>query len=369
MAQKKHNGYLVKTFTFDGKRQYIYAKTQRELAEKTTQKLNELENGKREYYNPTLSALFDRYNDSRENSIKGGSLYTQSTIIKKILDIKLYNDKTLGEILIKDITRGDLEKVRKIMISEGLKESTINQEMIYLKSVFKYAVDMEIISRNPCIIKPLKNTKVPESENKHRALSQEETRRFFEKAKERNSIYINAYRLMINTGLRMGELGSLYLTDIDLKNGFIHVRRTLSRNESGVTIIGKNTKTDSGERDIPITREIEQIIKDQKEFNNIRFGLSWSGLLFKSDSGIMVSNECINRDIRRICKESGINYFSCHAFRATFATRFIEQRPQDYKILSEILGHSNISITLDLYTKVMTENKVNAMNEIQIKTV
>ena len=74
----------------------------------------------------------------------------------------------------------------------------------------------------------------------------------------------------------------------------------------------------------------------------------------------------LNREIKRICKQADIEQFTCHAFRNTFATRFIEQRPQDYKILSEILGHKDISITLNLYTHVMTENKVNAMQDIKV---
>ena len=58
---------------------------------------------------------------------------------------------------------------------------------------------------------------------------------------------------------------------------------------------------------------------------------------------------------------------TCHALRITFATRFIEQRPQDYKILSDIMGHKDISITLKLYTRVMKENKIAAMNGVNIK--
>ena len=74
----------------------------------------------------------------------------------------------------------------------------------------------------------------------------------------------------------------------------------------------------------------------------------------------------VNREIKRICKRIGIEKFTCHAFRATFATRFIEQRPQDYKVLSEILGHSNIKITLNLYTHVMKDRKIAAMNAVEI---
>ncbi|MCF0229463.1 MAG: tyrosine-type recombinase/integrase [Parasporobacterium sp.] len=68
----------------------------------------------------------------------------------------------------------------------------------------------------------------------------------------------------------------------------------------------------------------------------------------------------------RICKDAGIERFTCHAFRATFATRFIEQRPHDYKVLQEILGHANIKITLNLYTHVMKDSKVRAMEDLVI---
>ena len=75
----------------------------------------------------------------------------------------------------------------------------------------------------------------------------------------------------------------------------------------------------------------------------------------------------VDREIVRICKKADIEYFSSHAFRNTYATRFMEQRPQDFKILSEILGHKDVSITLNLYTHVMTENKVKAMNDVMIR--
>ena len=88
--------------------------------------------------------------------------------------------------------------------------------------------------------------------------------------------------------------------------------------------------------------------------------------MFKSSEGDILREYTVNREIKRICKDAGIEYFTCHAFRNTFATRFIEQRPQDYKILSDILGHKDISITLNLYTHVMIDNKVKALKELNI---
>lgn len=171
---------------------------------------------------------------------------------------------------------------------------------------------------------------------------------------------------MILTGMRIGEIGALYQTDIDKKAGFIHVRRTVIRNEIGGYEIGENVKTISGQRDIPLTPDMLDCIRHQETLNHMIHGLDRGGLLFRSAENDILREYAINREIKRICKAAGLEKFTCHALRATFATRFIEQRPQDYKILSEILGHKNVSITLDLYTHVMTENKVKAMNNISI---
>ena len=167
--------------------------------------------------------------------------------------------------------------------------------------------------------------------------------------------------------MRIGEATALYMTDIDRNKGFIHVRKTISRDESGAYYVSEYTKTESGTRDIPLTDDLYNIIKKQIELNRSIFGFQWSGLIFQSIEGKILREYTVNREIKRICNDIGIEYFTSHAFRDTFATRFIEQRPQDYKILSEILGHKDISITLNLYTHVMTESKVNAMNDIWIK--
>lgn len=80
----------------------------------------------------------------------------------------------------------------------------------------------------------------------------------------------------------------------------------------------------------------------------------------------MLREYSTNREIARICRQGKIERFTCYALRATFATRFIEQRTQDYRVLSDILGHSNVGITLNLYTHVMDETKIKAMKSIEI---
>lgn len=367
--QKRYNGYLRKSFTYNGKRIYIYGKTAQELASNELRKREELENGVKALYNPTLNSYYEHFTNIRRKEIKESTLRSQRIQFDVISKVKMPNGLSFGDLRICDITRRNIEDTRQQLLNDGKTPQYINNCFAHLNHVFHSAVLDDTIEKNPCkALKQLKRNTPLIAENKHRALSEMETKVFFETATNRKSYYTNCFLLMIKSGMRVGEITALYRSDIDRKNGFIHVRRTIARDEAGGYIVGEDAKTKSGIRDIPLTEEIYNIIKSQEQYNRMIFGLEANGLLFKSFEGKILREYSINREIKRICEAAGIDTFTCHAFRNTFATRFIEQRPQDYKILSEILGHKDVSITLNLYTHVMTENKVKAMQDILIKT-
>ena len=363
---KRHNGYLMKTFTFDGKRYYVYGRDQRELDDKVIQKKQELENQQESYEDPTLDGYYEYFTEIRRSEIRESTLRGQKYQFRNISEVVLPSGKQFGKMKIREITRRDIELARQTLLEKGKTPQYLNICFGHLNHVFASAVLDDTIPKNPCkALKQLKREGKPISETKHRALSEEETVRFLRAAEERGSVYLNCFKLMLLTGLRVGELGALYLTDIDDET--IHVRRSITRDEVGQYLVGENAKTQSGIREIPLTPQLKRIIMDQRELNNKLFGFGWSGLTFQSAEGEILREYTVNREIKRICLEAEIEYFTCHALRITFATRFIEQRPQDYKILSDIMGHKDISITLNLYTRVMKENKIAAMNGVNIK--
>ena len=369
MARQKKNekGYYVKTFTYEGKRYKVYAKDQKELIEKTAQRRKELEEEKEKIVNPSLNAYYEYFTELRLKEQKGATIRAQKYQFKNIADVEMEGGILFGEMIMKNITRRDIETARQALLDQGKTPENLNICFAHLNHVFESAVMDDTIPKNPCkALKRLKRESAPISENKHRALSEAETVDFLKASEERNSFYHNCFKLMLLTGMRIGEVGALYLTDID--DFFIHVRRTITRDDLGNYYVGEDTKTYSGKRDIPLNPELRKVIRDQKELNNMVFGFGWSGTLFKSTEEQILREYTVNREINRVCKEAEIEKFTCHGFRVTFATRFIEQRPQDFKILSEIMGHKDISITLNLYTRVMTENKVTAMNDLRIKT-
>lgn len=371
MARHKKNakGYMTRTFQYKGKRYYIYGKTLKELNEKEFLKRIELENGELERVNPEFNKYYEHFTEVRRGSVRESTIRAQyyqfQNAAKVVMD---GNGKKLGELQIRDITPKDMQHVQMILASSGRTTETVNNIMAHVKHVFNAAVRDETIDRNPCAcIVNLKRTEKPARETIHRALSQSETERFFEAAKKRNSFYLNVFEMMIRTGMRVGEIGALTAFDIDEKAGVIHVRRTITRDEGNAYRIGDAAKTESGRRDIPLNPGILETVKKQMNLNRSLFGGNIPETLFTSPEGALLRDYTVDREMARCCKVAEIERVTSHAFRATFATRFIEQRPEDYKTLSEILGHADISITLNLYTHVMEERKKAAMSSVVIK--
>lgn len=369
MARRKRDayGYLKQTFTYNGKRYYVKARDEAELVQKVSDRKKELEERKEDRTNPTIQAYYDEFTEIRRREIKEATIRGQIYQFRNIAEVVMQDGCKFGMMRIKDITRRDIEFARQSLLKAGKTPEYLNIIFAHLNHVLETATLDETINRNPCkALKRLRREKKPISETKHRALSENETVLFLKKAEERNSVYTILFKIMLLTGMRVGEATALYQTDI--YKDFIHVRRSVTRGEAGNYIVGTDAKTISGKRDIPLNDEVRSLIRAQIKQNEQLLGKAWNGPIFPSYEGAILREYTVNREIKRICAAAEIEMFTCHALRVTFATRFIEQRPQDFKILSEIMGHKDISITMNLYTRVMQESKVIAMNGIKIKT-
>lgn len=363
---KREDGRIQKSFTYNGKRYFIYGYSSAELDDKYIQKMKQLEAGTENRINPTLYTYYETFTNNRRRKVKESTIRSQACQFNNCASIPVdANGKRLGDFRLADIRPDDIQIVQHTLAESGRTTETVNNSIDHLRHVFNQAVKSEYISRNPCdAVENLQRIEKPARETIHRALSKEETTAFFAAAAD--SFYINDFKLMIKTGLRIGEIGALMPLDVDTKEKTMHIHRTVTRDETGGYFIGDTPKTDAGTRDIPITDDIIKIIKDQRNLNRLVYSDKVEKQIFRSPENAILREYPVNREIKRICKKAGIEKFTCHAFRATFATRFIEQRPQDYKILSEILGHSNVRLTLNLYTHVMRDSKIKAMENIDI---
>lgn len=364
--KKRADGRLTKTFTFNGKRYYVYGYNAMELEHNLMIKRQQLESGRELHDNPSLNQYHDMWTESRKGTVKEATLRCQYFQYKSCAEVVIDSlNKTLGEIKLKDITADDLRQVQRYLIDYGNSEQTVNDKLAVLNHLFSDAMKERRIDYNPMsAVKNLQRTEPPARDTFHRALTKDETERFFKEAV--NSPYYDIFRIAVNTGMRVGEIGALFESDI--YDNKIHVRRTLTKAELGNMTIGDSTKTMKGQRDIPINDSISEIIEHQKRINGILHGNKIKSIrerIFKAPEGGLIVVAPTNREIKRICKRAGIEPFTMHAFRATFATRCIESGVEP-KTLQELLGHTSIKMSLDLYAHVMDSTKQEAMKNLRI---
>ncbi|WP_051201093.1 tyrosine-type recombinase/integrase [Butyrivibrio sp. XPD2002] len=364
--KKRADGLYKKSFMYDGKRYYVYGHNKAELEEKERVKKNQLIDGKEKHDTPTLNQYYESWMDSRQGTVKEATLRCQYFQFKSCADIVIdCLNKTLGELKLKDITPDDLRAVQRALIDGGNSEQTVNDKLAVLNHLFSDAYKERRIDYNPCIaVKNLKRTTPEARDTFHRALTIEETERFFKMAE--NSAYYDIYRFAINTGMRVGEIGALFESDI--YDGVIHVRRTLTKAETGNMTIGETTKTIKGSRNIPLNDAIKEILEHQRHINRLLRGdkvISIHQPIFTAPEGGLIVSSPTNREMLRICKKAEIEPFTMHAFRATFATRCIESGIAP-KTLQELLGHTSIKMSMDLYGHVMDSTKQAAMSHLKI---
>lgn len=165
--------------------------------------------------------------------------------------------------------------------------------------------------------------------------------------------------LLLETGMRIGEMCGVKWGDINFDNKTIKIKRTVQRiyeyeNKKSEMNVGR-TKTSAGERIVPITEKICEHLKKYQKDNEIYVA-----------SGRKTPTEPrTHRQYHKmVMKKIGIDYIPPHGLRHTFATRAI-QFGVDPKTVSAILGHSNSNITLNIYTSVtadMLRNGIEKMN-------
>lgn len=368
------DGLQVSTFTFEGKKYFAYGHTKKEAKEKAEAKRRELEAGK---YKKTkalsFSEYYERWADARSGSVKGATLRKQQFQFEAAAAVAIdANGKTFGELLLPEVETQHIRILQKELLIRRDKDGnpakgkaertpqTVNDIIAFVSHIFHDAVMERAIDWNPCNgIKNLKRMERPARETFHRALTQEEVQTFMEAARE--SWYFNLYRFLLVTGLRCGEAGALSLAD--MKEDKILIRKTITKNVSGVYVIGDTPKTTYGRRTIPITNAIREVLKAQQEQNRAIFNgkvLSLNETIFRTSRGNLLSVANVDRDIARICQKAGLQKFTAHAFRDTFATRCIEGG-MNPKTLQDLLGHSDFSLTMSLYAHSMEDTKAREL--------
>ena len=164
--------------------------------------------------------------------------------------------------------------------------------------------------------------------------------------------------LSLLCGLRIGEVCALKWENIDLENKIIHITKTIQRIyiKENNTILSKvvitNPKTIKTNRDIPINDFMYEKLINLRKNNNV---------FVLSGNAQYIEPRTYRNYFTKILKSLNLRHFKYHALRHTFASNLISLKI-DYKTVSELLGHSNISLTINLYVHPSNQDKLDCID-------
>lgn len=231
------------------------------------------------------------------------------------------------------LTNGSLDGKR------GLSKSYVRTMLLIISAALEHAAQ-----EGWCKEISSKITKPKPEKNELRILNVSEQQHLEKVLISNLSITALGILITLQTGLRIGEICALTWEDFDLVNNILYVRSTISRIRNplgkGTTLIVDTPKTASSIRAIPFSNELRNILVSIKKQSVSSFVVS--------DKPGFISPRTFEYRYHKLMKIEQLPDLNYHALRHTFATRCIECGV-DVKSLSEILGHSNVSITLNTY--------------------
>lgn len=312
----------------------------------------------------------------KENIVKDGTTKNY----KNRYEFSIKNE--IGKMKLSEVKQVHCQRILNNMFDSGrYSNGTIELTQITLHAIFKGAVENDYLRKNPA--EGLK-IKFKEDDNcERRVLTREEQKTF--KQYSNNTLYYNAYCLVLETGLRAGEIGGLQWSDIDFDKKCLYVRRTLLQDSSKGGFYFGTPKTKSSKREIPLTDEALTILQNQNILQNKLkkkskdWNSKWNGLVFTTINGNPVGSSTFRNMMIRIVKNINIDrqcssdngeyeeFKHCymHSLRHTFATRCIENGIQP-KTLQKILGHSTLSTTMDLYVHVTDDQLFEEIKKMNV---
>lgn len=263
--------------------------------------------------------------------------------------------------------------------------STIRQAYIAMGTMFRVAVMNDIIGKHP--MDGVRYTKPVRAPSDHRVLTVEEQARFLEAAQSSHNY--QQYALILETGLRTGELIGLTWDAIDWEARTLTVNKTLEFRHNQHTWRAGPPKTQTSYRTIPLTNRAYSILQElysvrearkmSEELSQVltytdrRTGQSASlvmrDLVFINfRTGMPNKNSSYDTHLYKLCESAGIPPFSMHTLRHTYATRAIEGGMQP-KVLQKLLGHSSIQTTMDTYVHVTEDSLSKAVKQFEANNI
>lgn len=296
----------------------------------------------------TIPDLAKMVNDNRKSlNQKDTSAYNRTAY-----SIHNIEDSAIGQIPIQKVTDRQLSAYYSLLIDK-YSDSSIKKIYTQINVAYKKAIKMNIVKAN--INEDIPRPKSKLKTRKVNALTIEQQKQVVDALiTDNREPYKTMLLLSLFTGMRMGEVGALYLSDIDFKNATISIERTLTRGDNDKYIIGENAKTEAGTRTIKVIPYVIDLLSDY--VNNFYKKRKDKLIFTRNDNLITVSqvNSYYKRLITRYKISDTADDFNQHQLRHTYATRSIESG-MSAKVLQKKLGHTDIKVTMNTYADVFSQ--------------
>lgn len=243
-------------------------------------------------------------------------------------------------------------------LQEGLSHKSVKDILIVLKMVLKFGAKNKWIEYLPFEVQ------FPTEREKHQieVLSRTNQKKVMTYVQDHFTFRNLGIYICLSAGIRIGEICALTWDDIDVDNGIIHVRRTIQRiytideGTRKTELLIDTPKTKNSIREIPMNRDLLKMLKPVKKIvNNQYFVLT--------NDAKPTEPRTYRSYYQKFMQDLNMPILKFHGLRHSFATRCIESKC-DYKTVSVLLGHSNISTTLNLYVHPNMEQKKKCIEQM-----
>ena len=263
---------------------------------------------------------------------------------------------TVGKRKLSELTTADVDRLISKKLAEDLSVSTVRR----IRSVLAQALDQALrwgwVNRNVAQL-----ARAPKSERREgRTLTVDEARHFLHHVKGHRLEAL--FALMLTTGLRRGEALGLQWTDLDTKKGTLTVRRQLQREGEGLVV--RDTKTHGSRRVVNVPQPVLTLLKNlrvREKAAKLVLGPAWTdtGFIFTNAIGGPLDPRNLLRDFKKICVGAGLGDWHIHELRHSAASLMLAQGVK-LQVVSDVLGHSSIRMTADVYGHLLDPDRESA---------
>lgn len=387
MQRSEDGRYLYRYVDLSGKKKTIYAVTLVELRGKEKKIERDLQDGiDTSRGDMTLNQLFKIYMDTKTD-LRESTWCNYMAVWNNAL-----TESMLGNMKISQIKQLHIRSFYSELAKKGLSANTIKMYHNLIYPALELAVNSDIIRKNPAkdCRKGVGGTK---KQRIALTASEQENLLDFMTHNNRYAVYYPLVIFALSTALRVGELTGLRWSDVDLKGNVVHIRQQLIYKNlgDGCRFHIQDLKTEAGRRDIPLTAAARKSLIRQKEIYLLLGKAARqqeiegvSDFVFTNTLGKPYATNAINFALNNIVQaynkqesEQAIKerrepellpHISAHILRHTACTRLAESGLEP-KVLQSIMGHANVSITLDVYTHPDFTQIQKKMEDVQKNTM